>query len=394
MESEESRSSVLARLLEEIERVRPERRILVALDGFDGAGKTHLSAELAELARTRGVRPVVRVSIDGFHRPKAERVAAGSGPEGFYSGSYRYEAFRSDVVDSLREHGSITPAIWDVARNEPVNAAQIAVPPRGIVLVDGIFLQRPELSDVWDAVVWVHAPFEVSVPRGNARFAGAHDPDPEALSNRRYVGGQRLYLAEARPEEQATWILDNTLLAQPTLRQITSPRPHDSVAGMDWRDDRIGSAARGENPTVIAELQSGYAVIGDIQFLPGYCVLLGKDPRAKALADMPRNERVQFLADADLLATAVERACRDADPRFRRTNIDILGNADAFVHAHVWPRYEWEPSDLIWRPVWLYDLTNWENPSTALSEQHDALRASIASHLHSLTVADNIRIIG
>lgn len=225
MESEKSRSSVLATLLEEIERIRPDRRILVALDGFDGAGKTHLSAELADLARARGVRAVVRVSIDGFHRPKAERLAAGSGPEGFYFGSYRYEEFRNYVVDSLRAHGSITPAIWDVARNEPVDVAQIAVPARGIVLVDGIFLQRPELSAVWDATVWVHAPFEVSVPRGNARFPGAHDPDPEAPSNRRYVGGQRLYLAEARPAERATFVLDNTSLDQPTLHVATSRSP-------------------------------------------------------------------------------------------------------------------------------------------------------------------------
>lgn len=163
---------------------------------------------------------------------------------------------------------------------------------------------------------------------------------------------------------------------------------------MDWRDDRIGSAARRENPTVLAELRGGYAVIGDVQFLPGYCVLLGKDPHAKALADMPRQERVQFLADTDLLATAVERACRDADPRFRRMNIDILGNTDAIVHAHIWPRYEWEPPELVPGPVWLYDLANWKDASTALGDQHDALRASITSHLRSLADADTVRIIG
>lgn len=93
-------------------------------------------------------------------------------------------------------------------------------------------------------------------------------------------------------------------------------------------------------------------MIGDVQFLPGYCVLLGKDPHVEALADMPRRDRVQFLADADLLATAVEHACRKADSRFRRVNIDILGNADAFVHAHIWPRYEWEPPELVRRRVW------------------------------------------
>ena len=163
---------------------------------------------------------------------------------------------------------------------------------------------------------------------------------------------------------------------------------------MDWRDDRIGSAARGENPTVLATLPSGYAVIGDVQFLAGYCVLLGKDSHAKALADMPREDRVQFLADADLLATAVERACREADSSFRRINIDILGNADAFVHAHIWPRYEWEPPELIRRPVWLYDPANWSDPSTALSDKHTTLRNSITSHLRALADTDSIRITG
>lgn len=213
-----SRSAVLAQLWDEIEGLRPDDRILVALDGFDGAGKSHLSRELAEHARLRARRPIVCVSIDGFHRPKVDRIAAGTGPEGFYSGSYRYDAFRACVVDALRAHGSITPAVWNVGRDEPVDPVRIAVPPTGVVLVDGIFLQRPELAAVWDATVWVHAPFEVSVPRGNARFPGNHDADPEAPSHRRYVGGQRMYLAEARPQERATWVWDNTVLDRPTFR--------------------------------------------------------------------------------------------------------------------------------------------------------------------------------
>lgn len=163
---------------------------------------------------------------------------------------------------------------------------------------------------------------------------------------------------------------------------------------MDWRDDRIGSAARGENPTVLAELASGYAVIGDVQFLPGYCVLLSKNPHAKALAELPRGERVQFLADVDLLSTAVELACRESDPRFRRTNIDILGNADAFVHAHVWPRYEWERPELVWRPVWLYDLDSWKDPAIALGQQHAPLRTGIAAHLRRLADQDTVHIRG
>jgi uridine kinase len=59
----------------------------------------------------------------------------------------------------------------------------------------------------------------VSVPRGNARLGTEHDADPEAPSNHRYVGGQRLYLAQARPRECATWVLDNTDLDAPVLHR-------------------------------------------------------------------------------------------------------------------------------------------------------------------------------
>ena len=161
---------------------------------------------------------------------------------------------------------------------------------------------------------------------------------------------------------------------------------------VDWRDDRIGSARRGENPTVLAELAAGYAVIGDVQFLPGYCVLLSKDPAASALAELPRRERVQFLADADLLCTAVDRACRAADPHFRRINLEILGNADAFVHAHVWPRYAWEPPDVVNRPVWLYPSERWRDPATALSAEHAELRGRIRAELDLLTRDDSLRL--
>jgi uridine kinase len=215
------RLEVVSQLGCELQLVRPTSRVLVALDGFDGAGKSLLAAEIAELAQIGGGRPLVRVSIDGFHHPRSVRRDAGDGPEGFYRCSYRYPEFRRCVVEPLRSGLPITPAIWDVAQDEPVSADPVAVPLCGIVLVDGIFLHRPQLIDVWDATVWLEVPFAVSVPRGNARFAGLHDPDPEAPSNHRYVHGQRLYQQEVDPRSHANWVFDNTDLARPFLQSMS-----------------------------------------------------------------------------------------------------------------------------------------------------------------------------
>ena len=96
---------------------------------------------------------------------------------------------------------------------------------------------------------------------------------------------------------------------------------------------------------------------------------------------LPRRRRLEFLADLDLAGEAVERVCGRRDSGFRRVNLEILGNTDPFLHAHVWPRYEWEPPELLRRAVWLYPPDRWSDPTTALGPQHHDLRRSITAHL-------------
>ncbi|WP_406457826.1 diadenosine tetraphosphate hydrolase [Streptomyces sp. NBC_00876] len=149
----------------------------------------------------------------------------------------------------------------------------------------------------------------------------------------------------------------------------------------DWRTDRIGSALRGENPAVLRRLNAGFAAIGDVQFLPGYSVLLVDDPEVERLSDLPVEKRLAFLSDMDQLGEAVERASRRMDAAFRRVNLEILGNTDGFLHAHVWPRFDWEPADLVRRPVWLYPHDRWTDQRYSLGPQHDSLREAIGEEL-------------
>ncbi|MFF2372836.1 HIT family protein [Streptomyces xiamenensis] len=149
----------------------------------------------------------------------------------------------------------------------------------------------------------------------------------------------------------------------------------------DWRTDRIGAALRGENPTVLRRLASGFAVIGDVQFLPGYSVLLVDQPGVQRLSDLPKARRLSFLSDMDRLGEAVERVCRRLDPGFRRVNLEILGNTDPFLHAHVWPRFAWEPAELVSKPVWLYPADRWSDEGFRLGPRHDVLREGVAGEL-------------
>ena len=64
--------------------------------------------------------------------------------------------------------------------------------------------------------------------------------------------------------------------------------------------------------------------------------------------------------------------------------VEILGNTDPYLHAHVWPRYDWEPEHLVGRPVWLYPLERWSDPGTALGPAHDDLRAELTAEIDQL----------
>jgi diadenosine tetraphosphate (Ap4A) HIT family hydrolase len=145
--------------------------------------------------------------------------------------------------------------------------------------------------------------------------------------------------------------------------------------------DRVGSALRGENPTVMKQMPGGFAVIGDVQWLAGYSLLLTDNPTAQKLSDLQMDEQSKFLTSMAGLARAVETACSDRDPDFVRVNIEILGNADPFLHAHVWPRYAWETSDMLTRPVWLYPETRWKDPTRQLGPEHNQIRSAITALL-------------
>ncbi|MEN0130558.1 MAG: hypothetical protein AAGC49_14025 [Brevundimonas sp.] len=206
-------------VLEEVARAVPHlaRPVLVGIDGVDGAGKTTFADALAA---NMGDRPVLRVSIDDFHHPRAVRHARGrQSPEGFWLDSFDYPAFRSRVLDPLASGGSglVRLASHDLASDAYVDPAPVAVPADAVVVVDGIFLQRPELAAAWDLTVFLDVPFEVTLARMVVRDGAPPGVDDPA--NARYVEAQRHYLATCSPADRAGLVVDNSDPAHPVLRR-------------------------------------------------------------------------------------------------------------------------------------------------------------------------------
>jgi diadenosine tetraphosphate (Ap4A) HIT family hydrolase len=114
---------------------------------------------------------------------------------------------------------------------------------------------------------------------------------------------------------------------------------------------RVEAAHKGENPNVLCQMESGWAVFGDMQILNGYCLLLA-DPVQPDLNALSMAEREKFLRDMSIIGDALLEVTGAA-----RINYEILGNSEKALHVHIIPRYEAEPEELRKGPVWFYDMS-------------------------------------
>ena len=100
--------------------------------------------------------------------------------------------------------------------------------------------------------------------------------------------------------------------------------------------DRIEQIKNGANPYFVAELETGYVVLGDYQHFRGYTLFLYKHHQGKTeLFDLEPAERAKFMEGMSQVAQAVKRAFGA-----EKMNCELLGNGDAHLHWHLFPRVE------------------------------------------------------
>ncbi len=205
------RQALLADLAKQIANVSLLHPTRVAIDGVDAAGKTTLADQLVAPIQELGM-PVIRASVDGFHRPREERYRRGpDSPKGYYYDSFDYGSVRDELLEQLGPDGSLRyrTATFDYRTDQFVYERLQMAEPDAILLFDGIFLMRPELNDLWDFRIFLEIGFDISLERAVRRNAESIASE-EALRQRyekRYISGQRLYLESVKPREIAEVVI-------------------------------------------------------------------------------------------------------------------------------------------------------------------------------------------
>lgn len=219
----------------ETDRTHPLR---VAVDGIDAAGKTTIADELAEVIQRLG-RPVVRASLDHFHRPRAERYRRGKeSPEGYYLDSFDYPLLISSLLGPLGPAGDRRYRIsaFDHLNDRPVQAVFHAAANETVLIFDGVFLLRPELSACWDYRIFLQVDFKTALSRAVQRDRKLFGSIGEIESKYalRYFPGQQLYLNQSCPQALAELVMDNNEPERPLIVQ-QKPAPAEVPAGFHPR---------------------------------------------------------------------------------------------------------------------------------------------------------------
>jgi uridine kinase len=199
-----SAPSLLDTILET--RRRLGRTTVVGISGIDCAGKSTLARTLETDLRAAG-EDAVRIGGDDFNRPRSERsIFPADEPDyGFDYG----QLIRDVLVPARRgERVEARLRVKDWARDTWDERAFV-VEPGAVVLLEGVFLFRPDLAPLLDLKVWLEIGFDEALERALLRDAEAMG-GPDGVRERyatRYFPGQRLHLERDRPREAADLVL-------------------------------------------------------------------------------------------------------------------------------------------------------------------------------------------
>lgn len=171
----------------------PEGPMVVGVTGMDTSGKSEMTTLLAQELETAGLSIQI-VRLDDFHRTRSgEDGGSLPDPVQFFDSTYDFERLRNEILKPIRDEGQLEKTLicldmleetWSVERKFLVKSDTI-------VLLEGIFLFRPDIAHFLDLIIHLHV--------------------DEVLSS------QSRYLEEYPAERNADVIIDNNDFENPIV---------------------------------------------------------------------------------------------------------------------------------------------------------------------------------
>jgi len=206
---------VVRRIIERRANVPDTRSLLVGVSGIDGCGKGYLAAQLQAHLTLYGVIPAI-LNVDGWLNLSEKRFDHNAPAANFYENAFRLDQFFNQLVLPLRDRRSIhlvADFVEETASNyrkHTYNYEDVSV-----VLVEGIFLFKPQYRNYFDLAIWIDCSFPTALARAIDRAQEGLSPaNTIAAYDTIYFPAQRIHLAQDKPRENADLIFENDRYAE------------------------------------------------------------------------------------------------------------------------------------------------------------------------------------
>ncbi len=189
----------LTQLLSSLDKASRKRStLLVAIDGCGGSGKSTLANEIQQAHDN-----VTVVHMDNFFLSSDQLVDAPpkQKPVG---ADFDWKRLLNQVLEpvSRDKEGRYQRYDWETDRL----AEWHIVPIGGIVIVEGVYCFRRELSDKYDVAIWVDCPREMRLSRGLERDG----EEAREMWENNWMVSEDIYVQEHKSHERADFVVIRT----------------------------------------------------------------------------------------------------------------------------------------------------------------------------------------
>ena len=141
---------------------RADETTIIAIDGPGGSGKTTLAATVAEMIEGATV-----VHVDDFYRPMPDQERAQLDPQQGYQQYFDWQRLRDQVLAPLRARQTARYQSYDWTTGQLTTWNEIN--PGAMVIVEGVYSARPELTSYYHLTAYVDTPREICLQRMRGR---------------------------------------------------------------------------------------------------------------------------------------------------------------------------------------------------------------------------------
>ena len=196
-----------------------KRRILIALAGLPGSGKSTIATRLAQAVNARmGTGVMVALSMDGFHLPRADLARLENPVEALKRRgapwTFDADAFGQQLLQLRLRESTVSWPGFEHTVGDPVANAMTVSPSARIILVEGLYLLHDDhgwqYAHLFDESWFLDVPMETAMDRLVQRHMQVNAHSREVAMQRLAVNDRLNAEIVMKSRDRAHWLIDNS----------------------------------------------------------------------------------------------------------------------------------------------------------------------------------------